>query len=37
MGKKTEKRGLSNMKDTPRALDVWEKKESKEIFTRLGI
>jgi glutamine synthetase len=35
--KEAEKRGLSNQKDTPRALDVWSRKESKELFTRLGI
>jgi len=35
--KEAEKRGLSNMKDTPRALDVWARKETKELFTRLGI
>ena len=35
--KEAEKRGLSNMKDTPRALDVWERKETKDLFTKLGI
>lgn len=35
--KEAEKRGLSNVKDTPRALDVWDKKETKELFDRLGI
>jgi glutamine synthetase len=35
--KEAEKRGLSNQKDTPRALDVWSRKESQELFTRLGI
>jgi glutamine synthetase len=28
---------LSNVKDTPRALDVWHKKETKQLFTKLGI
>lgn len=32
-----EKRGLSNLKDTPRALDVYSKKEVKDLFSRLGI
>jgi glutamine synthetase len=31
------KRGLSNHKDTPRALEVWSKKESVELFNSLGI
>jgi glutamine synthetase len=35
--KEAEKRGLSNVKDTPRALDVWHKKETKDLFNRLGI
>ena len=35
--KEAEKRGLSNLKDTPRALDVWERKDAKSIFTKLGI
>ncbi|UKN02186.1 glutamine synthetase III [Paracrocinitomix mangrovi] len=35
--KEAEKRGLSNLKDTPRALDVWSKKESKQLFGKLGI
>ena len=32
-----EKRGLSNLKDTPRALDVYARKEVEELFNRLGI
>ncbi|MCG8576005.1 MAG: glutamine synthetase III [Flavobacteriales bacterium] len=32
-----EKRGLSNMKDTPRALDVWARKETKDLFGNLEI
>lgn len=35
--KEAEKRGLANVKDTPRALDVWDKKETKDLFNRLGI
>lgn len=35
--KEAEKRGLSNFKDTPRALDVWSKKETKDLFDHLGI
>jgi glutamine synthetase len=35
--KEAEKRGLSNFKDTPRALDVWSKKETKDLFKRLDI
>ena len=35
--KEAEKRGLSNLKDTPRALDVWAKKESKDLFAKMGI
>ncbi|MBK6950949.1 MAG: glutamine synthetase III [Crocinitomicaceae bacterium] len=35
--KEAEKRGLANVKDTPRALDVWHKKETKDLFNRLGI
>lgn len=30
-------RGLSNIKDTPRALDVWSRKETKELFHRMGV
>jgi glutamine synthetase len=35
--KEAEKRGLSNFKDTPRALDIWSKKETKDLFKRLDI
>jgi glutamine synthetase len=35
--KEAEKRGLSNLKDTPRALDVWARKETKKLFTELEI
>lgn len=35
--KEAEKRGLSNHKDTPRALEVWGKKESVKLFSDLGI
>jgi glutamine synthetase len=35
--KEAEKRGLSNHKDTPRALEVWHKKESVKLFNDLGI
>ncbi|NOQ71380.1 MAG: glutamine synthetase type III [Crocinitomix sp.] len=31
------KRGLSNLKDTPRALDVYSKQEVKDLFNKLGI
>ncbi len=31
------KRGLSNLKDTPRALDVYARKEVEELFNELGI
>jgi glutamine synthetase len=31
------KRGLSNLKDTPRALDVYANTEVKELFDKLGI
>jgi len=35
--KEATKRGLFNLKDTPRALDVWAKKESKDLFADMGI
>jgi len=35
--KEAEKRGLSNLKDTPRALDVLGRDEVKELFNNLGI
>jgi glutamine synthetase len=31
------KRGLSNISDTPRALDVWERKETKKLFADMGV
>jgi glutamine synthetase len=31
------KRGLSNLVDTPRALEVWSKKETKKLFEKLDI
>ncbi|MCW5900650.1 MAG: glutamine synthetase III [Flavobacteriales bacterium] len=30
-------RGLSNIKDTPRALDVWTRKETQDLFQRMGV
>ena len=35
--KEAEKRGLSNIKDTPRALDVWSRKEVIQMFNELGV
>ncbi|WP_070137268.1 glutamine synthetase III family protein [Crocinitomix algicola] len=35
--KEAEKRGLSNLKDTPRALDVFGRKEVKELFDTMGV
>ena len=35
--KEAAKRGLSNLKDTPRALEVWKKKEAIKLFSDLGI
>lgn len=35
--KEAEKRGLSNIKDTPRALDVWSRKETVKLFDELGV
>lgn len=32
-----ERRGLSNVKDTPRALDVWKDKGTKKLFTDNGV
>jgi glutamine synthetase len=32
-----EKRGLSNIADTPRALDVWSRKETKKLFAEMGV
>ena len=31
------KRGLSNIQDTPRALDVWNRKETKALFASMGV
>ncbi|WKZ65010.1 MAG: glutamine synthetase III [Flavobacteriales bacterium] len=31
------KRGLSNIKDTPRALDVWSRKETMKLFADMGV
>jgi glutamine synthetase len=35
--KEAEKRGLSNLKSTPEALDVYTRPESIELFTKYGI
>jgi len=35
--KEAEKRGLSNLKDTPRALQVWERKEVVSLFNEMGV
>ena len=35
--KEAKKRGLSNLKDTPRALEVMIRKETKELFGRLNV
>ena len=35
--KEAAKRGLSNIKDTPRALDVWARKETKQVFSDTGV
>ncbi|MBK9514304.1 MAG: glutamine synthetase III [Flavobacteriales bacterium] len=35
--KEAAKRGLSNIKDTPRALDVWERKETKKLFADMEV
>jgi glutamine synthetase len=35
--KEAGKRGLSNIKDTPRALDVWSRKEVLQLFHELGV
>ncbi len=35
--KEAKKRGLNNFKDTPRALDIFGKKETKEFFANMGI
>lgn len=35
--KEAAKRGLSNLKDTPRALDVWSRKEVAKLFEEEGV
>jgi glutamine synthetase len=35
--KEAKKRGLSNFKDTPRALEIWSAKATKKLFSDLGI
>ncbi len=35
--KEAAKRGLSNIADTPRALDVWGRKETRELFATMGV
>jgi glutamine synthetase len=35
--KEAKARGLSNIKDTPRALDVWLRKETVKLFTEMGV
>ncbi|MEO8589988.1 MAG: glutamine synthetase III [Flavobacteriales bacterium] len=35
--KEAARRGLSNIQDTPRALDVWERKETKKLFADMGV
>ncbi len=35
--KEAAKRGLSNIQDTPRALDVWSRKETKKLFADMGV
>ncbi|MCB0769907.1 MAG: glutamine synthetase III [Flavobacteriales bacterium] len=35
--KEAAQRGLSNIKDTPRALDVWDRKETKALFAGLEV
>ncbi len=35
--KEAAKRGLSNIQDTPRALDVWGRKETKKLFADMGV
>lgn len=35
--KEAAKRGLSNIADTPRALDVWGRKETKKLFADMGV
>ena len=35
--KEAQKRGLSNLKDTPRALQVWHNKEVKQLFAEMEV
>ena len=35
--KEAAKRGLSNFQDTPRALDVWGRPETKKLFADMGV
>ena len=35
--KEAEKRGLSNLKDTPRALQVWGDKKVEKLFNEMGV
>lgn len=35
--KEAARRGLSNIRDTPRALDVWARKETKQLFQEMGV
>ena len=35
--KEAKKRGLSNLKDTPRALQVWGRKEVKDLFSAMNV
>ena len=35
--KEAAERGLSNIQDTPRALDVWSRKETKKLFADMGV
>ena len=35
--KEAKSRGLSNIKDTPRALDVWLRKETRELFEEMEV
>lgn len=35
--KEAEKRGLSNLKDTPRALQVWSDKKVADLFDEMGV
>lgn len=35
--KEAAKRGLNNVKDTPRALDAWQRKDVKDSFAAMGV